>query len=91
MDVTMATALGMDVYMAQGGDCGKYSVAGGPLLDYAGWVLKPVVLRFGEGVAYSVTGLRLIHHAHPLMLIGHDVLKSGRPENQWSYIGEDRE
>ena len=85
----MVTALGMDVYMAQGGNCGKYSVAGGPLLDYAGRVLKPVFLRFGEGVAYSVTGLRLIHHTHPLMLIRHDVLKSDRPENQWSCIRED--
>ena len=75
--------------MAQGGDCGKYSVAGGPLLDYAGKVETPVALRFGEDVAYYVTGLCLIHHAHPLTLIGHDVLKSGRPENQWSYIGED--
>ena len=87
----MVTALGMDVYMVQGGDCGKYSVEGGPLLDYAGWVSKPVVLRFGEGVAYFVIRLHLTHHVHPLMLIGHDVLKSGRPKNQWSYVGEDCE
>ena len=66
-------------------------MASGYLLDYAGWVSKPVVLRFGEGIAYSVTGLRLIHHVHLLILIGHDVLKSGRSENQWSYIGEDCE
>ena len=66
-------------------------MAGGHLLDYAERVSKPVVLRLGESVSYSVIGLRLIHHAHPLMVIGHDVLKSGRPENQWSYIGEDCE
>ena len=82
MDVVMVTTLGMNVYIAQNGDCGKYSVVGGPLLDYAGKVDTPVVLCFGAGVAYSVTGLHLIQYKHLFMLIGHDVLKSGQPENQ---------
>ena len=50
MDVAMATKLGMKVYMAQNGDYGKYSVAGGLRLDYAGKVEKPVILRFGKGI-----------------------------------------
>ena len=49
-----------------------------------------MILRFGEGVAFSITGLSLIHHSRLLILLGHDVLKSGKPENQWSYVGEDR-
>ena len=82
MDVVMVTTLGLKVYIARNGDRGKYSLVGGPLLDYAGKVDTPVVLCFGEGVTYSVTGLHLIQHKHPFMLIGHDVLKSGQPENQ---------
>ena len=60
-------------------------------MAYAGRVAQPVTLNFGEGVSYCIAGLRLIEHAHPLLLIGHDVLCGGRPAHEWSYAGEDQE
>ena len=42
-------------------------------------------------MAFSITDLGLIYAYHPPMLLGHDMLKSGRPGSQWSCVGEDRE
>ena len=59
------------------------------LLSYMGYVSGVVDLQFGEGVAFHISGLRLVTNDHPLFLLGKDVLQGGRHLKQWNYAGED--
>ena len=72
ISTSMACALGLPI--TPDTNCGKYSVAGGTLLPYAGYVSGVVDLQFGEGVALHISGLRLAANDHPLFLLGKDVL-----------------
>ena len=87
MSTSMARALGLPI--TPDTNCGQYSVAGGTLLSYAGYVSGVVDLQFGEGVAFRISGLRLVANEHPLFLLGKDVLQGGRDLQQWNYAGED--
>lgn len=40
-----------------------------------------------EEVVFSLRGLKLIRHPHPLFLVGSDVLSGGRGSGQWNYSG----
>ena len=64
---SLAAALGLQP--APPAHCGHYSVAGGQLLAYAGYVPGPVQISFGDGVTFRISGLRLVEHQHPLLLL----------------------
>ena len=55
-------------------NCGRYSVAGGKLLSYVGYVTGLLELNFGEGVTFRVSGVRLVDNKEPLFLLGKDVM-----------------
>ena len=62
MSTSMARALRLPI--TPDTNCGQYSVAGGMLLSYAGYVSGVVDLQFGEGVAFRISGLRLVANEH---------------------------
>ena len=45
------------------------------------------MLRFSEDVAFVLHGLCLLPHPTPLLLVGQDVLKTGRPVAEWNCTG----
>ena len=58
MDHRMAQAFGLCVHHAVNGDCGHYSVPGsGVEHDYAGVVEASFVLKLGEFVSFTLTGM----------------------------------
>lgn len=88
MDVGMARMFGLPIRNAVGGDCGTYSVPGtGRSNTYQGIIDAEVRLQLAPDVIYSIQGLKLIEHPHPLILIGSDVLSGGRLPGQWNYTG----
>ena len=46
-----------------------------------------VVVQLGPRVTYTIQGLKLIQHPHPIILIGSDILTGGRVQGQWNYTG----
>ena len=68
------------------GDCGRYSVPGsGVEHDYAGVVEASFVIRLGEHVSFTLTGMRVIDHPFALFLLGADILCGGRMTPLWNY------
>jgi hypothetical protein len=88
MDIGMARMLSLPIRDAVGGDCGTYSVPGtGRSNPYQGIIDAEVRLQLAPGVVYSIQGLKLIEHPHPLLLIGSDILSGGRVQGQCNYTG----
>jgi hypothetical protein len=54
---------------------------------YAGVVQGETVLQISSKVFARVKNLRVINHPHPFMLLGADVLRGGRPREQWNFRG----
>ena len=55
MSSLMAQALGLHITADL--NCGRYSVAGGKLISYIGYVTGLLELNFGEGVTFRVSGV----------------------------------
>ena len=55
-------------------NCGRYSVAGGKLLSYIGYVTGLLELNFGKGVTFTVSGVQLVDNKEQLFLLGKDVM-----------------
>lgn len=47
----------------------------------------PVRIQLAPGVAFVISGMKLINHPHPLILIGGDLLSGGREKGQVNYTG----
>ena len=45
--------------------------------EYYGCVEQPFELRLGEYACFVITGLRILEHPHPLVLLGIDMLRRG--------------
>lgn len=45
------------------------------------------MLSLANGVKFGITGLKIIDHPSPLLLIGSDVLSGGRPVDSWNFTG----
>jgi hypothetical protein len=79
LDVGMARILGLPIKEANQGDCGTFSTPGTDRSNcYAGVVEGNVELQLADDVTYLIQGLKLIHHPHPMVLLGSDVLSGGR-------------
>jgi hypothetical protein len=48
---------------------------------------QPVTVQLAPQVSYRIHGLKLIHHPHPLILIGSDICSGGRPQGQVNFTG----
>ena len=84
----MVEAYGLTVQRAVNGDCGCYSIPGSRVeYDYAGVVESPFVMRLGERVAFTLTGMRVIEHPFVLFLMSADVMCGGREGPSWNYEG----
>ena len=55
--------------------------------DYAGVIETPFVMRLGDKVAFTLTGMRVIEHPFALFLMGADIMCGGRTEPSWNYEG----
>lgn len=55
--------------------------------EYAGVVDGETTLQLSEKVLCVVKNLRVIHHPHHFVLLGSDVLRGGRPADQWNFEG----
>ena len=70
------------------GDCGRFGVPGtGQTMTYAGLIKSPFTMRLGPNVSFVISGMRVLEHPHPLMLIGADILCGGRAPPSWNYEG----
>ena len=88
MDPRMAPAYGLIIQRAMNGDCGYYSIPGsGVEHDYTGIVASLFVMRLGERVAFTLTGMCVIEHLFALFLMGADVICSSREGPSWNYEG----
>ena len=88
MDHQMAQAFGLCVHHAVNDDCGRYSVPGsGVEHDYAGVVEASFVLKLGEFVSFTLTGMRIIDHPFALFLLGADIMCGGHAKPSWNYTG----
>ena len=84
----MAQAFGLRVRCIVNGDCGHYSVPGsGVEHDYAGVVEASFVLKLGEFVSFTLTGMRIIDHPFALFLLGADIMCGGRDKPSGNYTG----
>ena len=87
IDSAMARELGLKV-KTDVASCGKFSVPGSEAVhSYAGVVEGTTVLRVGERLAAKVENMRVIHHPHPFVLLGADVLSGGRDSSIWNFTG----
>ena len=71
----MAAAFGLTSCRAVNGDCGKFGVPGsGVIHEYYRCVEDAFKLHLSNKVRFVVTGLQILEHPHPLVLLGVDVL-----------------
>ena len=85
IDARMAELLGLQV-TKEAGDVGKFAVPGsGAVNSYAGIVAGETTFQLHDKVLFKVNNLRVINHPHPFFLLGADVLRGGRPTDQWNF------
>ena len=86
MDHQMAQAFGLCMCYTVNGNCGCYSVPGsGVEHDYARVVEASFVLKLGEFVSYTLTGMRIIDHPFALFLLWANIMCGGRSKPSWKY------
>ena len=67
----MAAAFGLTIRRAVNGDCRKFGLPGsGVIHEYYRCVEDPFKLCLGDKVRFIITGLRILEHPHPLVLLG---------------------
>ena len=87
LDHTMVAALGLIMRQASEGEFGCYMVPGAKEAKaYWGMVAEPVHLTIAPGVDARLENIRVVERAAPLLLIGADVLRGGRP-GEWYFAG----
>ena len=78
----------MLVHRAINGNCGHFAVPGSGIEhDYAAVMEGSFVMRLGENVSFTLTGMRDIDHPLALVLLGEDVLCVGCKALAWNYEG----
>ena len=76
-------ASSLPVQLARGSEYGTYFGPGPEEHPYAGCIVGPVTLSFGQEVAIKLREIKVIAHNKLLLLIGADILCGGRAG--WSY------
>lgn len=88
MDLQMAETYGLTVRRVVNGDCGRYSNPdSGVEHNYSVVIESPFVMRLGQRMAFTLTGMRVIEHPFPLLLMGTDVMCGSREGSSWNYKG----
>ena len=86
----MAVVFSLTICRAVNGDCGKLRVPGGGVVhEYYGCLEDPFELHLGDKVRFIITGLRILEHPHPLVLLGVNALRHGCVPPGLNYIGRD--
>ena len=84
----MAQAFGLCVRRTVNSNCGRCSVPGsGVEHDYARVVEASFVLKLGEFISFTLTGMRIIDHPFALFLLGADIMCGGHAKPSWNYTG----
>ncbi len=87
MDTKMAAVLGLQVRRAPS-NYGRFSVPGSDAVHaYVGVLAGETVLQLSGRVLARVNNLRVIEHPRPFFLLGADILRGGRPTDQWNFTG----
>lgn len=84
-DTRLCEALGLKYQRARGSEFGKYVTAGGHVQPYYGLVRGPIDIHFSRSVTLTLRFLKIVEHGEPLLLLGADVLRGGRPKHQWNF------
>lgn len=79
VDVDTATKLGIDWVPAKNGEFGSCQGIGGEPLAYTGQARNPVWVQLDKEVVLFVPAMKVIQHPHPILIIGGDTLRAGRP------------
>ena len=85
IDHATAERLGMRYLRARGSEFGKYLSPGNVVTPYYGLVRGPLTISFDGQVSVTIPFLKVISHGEPLLLIGADCLRGGRPLTQWNF------
>ena len=52
---------------------------------YYGLVRGPVDLRFKEDITLSLHFIKVVEHREPVLILGSDLLRGGRPLSSWNF------
>lgn len=55
------------------------------MFPYHGLVRGPIPLQFSSTVSIPLTCIKVVDHGEPLLLLGADVLRGGRPGHYWCF------
>ena len=85
IDYVTAERLGLRYLKARGSEFKKYLSPGNVVTAYYGLIRGPVTITFDGQVNVTLPFLKVVSHGEPLLLIGADCLRGGRPLTQWNF------
>jgi hypothetical protein len=89
IDKATAIALGLNIDWADGNKCfGTFSGISATASKYLGIARGPIELRFGEGVVFFLSELKVFDYPDPIVLVGTDLLgHSSKGPCTFAYLG----
>lgn len=79
--------MGIPVRLAKAGEYGTYRTPGGTLKQYSGMIEGHLTVMFNDKINFTFSGAWVFDHSSPLILLGSDVLRGGRPLAKWNFGG----
>ena len=55
------------------------------MFGYHGLIRGPITLQFDKDVSIPLLCLKVVDHGEPLLLLGADILRGGRPAHYWCF------
>ena len=86
IDYTTAERLRLHYLHARGSEFGKYLTPGNIVTPYYGLVCGPVSFTFDSQITITIPFIKVVSHGEPLLLLGADGLRGGRPLSQWNFV-----
>jgi hypothetical protein len=87
IDTRTARECSLEVIKAVNGNFGSYATPGCSATDYYGVVRGPVKFQLSPEIILELPFVRVIEHPHCLILLGAEILRPGKEEDQWSFNG----
>ena len=81
----VAELLGLHYSRARGSEFGKYVTTGGHVQPYFGLIRGPIDVRFSADIMMQLKFLKVVKHGKPLLLLGADLMRGGRPTYGWNW------